>query len=267
MKLKQLLMEDARNDIQSRLRRMPFWKKYEMSFDITGAIQPNKMKMGTTKDGRKTYSIAISVANAPNYDWQQLKSVKLIQKYFPDYEVVGRHGTFGGVKSENAGHRTYTFISNKVGESTTRAVSEASVYHAKDVRPNSIADIDKVTREITSRLEHMPVWKKYDFAIEGKIKASKRPTKGMVRFTLSISFPINDKLAYMDSNAKKTGIPNGTDVLEKAIKKEFTDFDIEVYGVFEFTKDGRPIMLIYLQDSGYWRKGIGQGSFTPYGKR
>jgi len=154
-----------------------------------------------------------------------------------------------------------------IREEITKVLNEAEVYHAKDVRPSSIADINKVTQEITSRLERMPVWKKYDFAIEGKIKASKRPTKGMVRFTLPISFPINDKLAYMDSNAKKTGIPKGTDVLEKAIKKEFTDFDIEVYGVFEFTKDGRPIMTIYLQDSGYNRKGIGQGSFTPYGKQ
>ena len=105
-----ILKEDAKSDIMTKLQRMPIWKKYGMTFDIPGAVRPNKMVVGTTKDGRKTYSIAIAVTKAPKMDWQQLKSVALIQKYFPEFEVIGKHGTLGGVEGMGAGDRTYTFV-------------------------------------------------------------------------------------------------------------------------------------------------------------
>ena len=111
MKLANILKVDAKSDIMAKLQRMPLWKKYEMTFDIPGWVRPNKMVIGTTKDGRKTYSIAIAVTKAPSYDWQQQKSVKLIQKYFPEFEVIGKHGTLGGVEGMGAGVRTYTFVS------------------------------------------------------------------------------------------------------------------------------------------------------------
>jgi hypothetical protein len=240
MKLKQLLMEDARNDIQSRLQRMPLWKKYEMSFDIPGWVQPNKMKIGTTKDGRKTYSIAISVANAPKYDWQQMKSVKLIQKYFPEYEVVGRHGTLGGVKGDNPGERTYTFISNKVGESTTQAVSEASPVDLKAKKP-----------EVIAKLKRMPVWNKYNMAIE-KLAVVTARKSGLQKYVLNVSLEAPD---YPGAEYKKA-----TNDISKAIKKAFPELDVYEFGVFSFVKvngkNTKPIKTFELETPGYSARNV-----------
>lgn len=245
MKLKQLLMEDARNDIQSRLRRMPFWKKYEMSFDITGAIQPNKMKTGTTKDGRKTYSIAISVANAPKYDWQQLKSVKLIQKYFPDYEVVGRHGTLGGVKGENAGHRTYTFISNKVGEAVTQVVSEAS---PMDLKANK--------SEVIAKLKRMPVWNKYNMAIEKLAVVTARKT-GLQKYVLQVSLEVPGGLANYPKGAEYKKADSD---ISKAMKRAFPEFEVFEFGVYDFVKvngkNAKPIQTYEIEMPGYSARNV-----------
>jgi hypothetical protein len=98
-----VLKEDDRSDIISRLQRMPMWKKYEMSF-----MHGPKMSVGKLKDGRKTYSIIIQAAKTPHFDWQEEKSAKLIQKHFPDYTVVPRHGVSGG--QSYPGWATYTFV-------------------------------------------------------------------------------------------------------------------------------------------------------------
>jgi hypothetical protein len=98
-----VLKEDDRSDIISRLQRMPMWKKYEMSF-----MRGPKMSVGKLKDGRKTYSILIQAAKTPHFSWQQEKSAKLIQKHFPEYTVVPRHGMYGGQSSP--GWATYTFV-------------------------------------------------------------------------------------------------------------------------------------------------------------
>jgi len=55
------------------------------------------MKTGTTKDGRKTYTISIGILNAPDRFWQEEKSVKLIQKYFPELDIY-EFGVFDFVK-------------------------------------------------------------------------------------------------------------------------------------------------------------------------
>ena len=245
MKLKQLLTEDARTDIQSRLQRMPFWKKYEMSFDIPGWVQPNKMKTGTTKDGRKTYSIAISVANAPKYDWQQLKSVKLIQKYFPEYEVVGRHGTLGGVKGENAGQRTYTFISNKVGESTTQSVNEAAPMDLKANKP-----------EVIAKLKRMPVWNKYNMAIEKLAVVTARKT-GLQKYVLQVSLEVPGGLANYPNGAE---YKKATNDISKSIKKAFPELDVYEFGVYDFVKvngkNEKPIKTIELEMPGYSARNV-----------
>jgi hypothetical protein len=97
-----VLKEDAKSDIMSKLQRTPIWKKYEMTFDIPGWVRPNKMKIGTTKDGRKTYTITIGFNNVPSFDWAERKSAQAVQKYFPEYTVVNKGGTYSSGPADTA---------------------------------------------------------------------------------------------------------------------------------------------------------------------
>jgi hypothetical protein len=248
MKLKQLLTEDARTDIQSKLQRMPLWKKYEMTFDIPGWVQPNKMKTGTTKDGRKTYTISIGILNAPDRFWQEEKSVKLIQKYFPEYKVVGKGGVYGGIKSEGtAGWRTYTFISNNVGESTTQVVHE------------------DVKADIKSKIERLPIVKKYDLEIEDKVRTFTNRNTGKKKYVLFISFPLGGELSYGSKPGKSIKDFEKTDggsIISKAIKRALgREYDVDYSFIIQrhgkysgpHSADGKRITVqVELFEKGYY---------------
>ena len=101
-------------DLKSKLEKMPFWKKHKMEFGVPGSKVPknSEFKIGTTKEGIKTFSILISMeVTEDTLDWQEKESIKVIQKYLPDYTVTSQWGSspFGPGRT---GFCYYKFISN-----------------------------------------------------------------------------------------------------------------------------------------------------------
>lgn len=78
--------------------------------------------------------------------------------------------------------------------------------------------------EIKTKLERLPIVRKYDLQIEDKIRIFTNRTNGKKKYVVFISYPISEAMPYQTTGSQK----EGGEIINKALKQALgREYDID----------------------------------------
>lgn len=105
--------------------------------------------------------------------------------------------------------------------------------------------------EVIAKLKRMPVWNKYNMAIE-KLAVVTARKSGLQKYVLNVSLEVPGGLANYPNGAE---YKKATNDISKSIKKAFPELDVYEFGVYGFVKvngkNEKPIKTFELEMPGY----------------
>ena len=96
----------------------------------------------------------------------------------------------------------------------------------KDLLKEAVNPAAGTTKEdIKSKLERLPIVRKYDLEIEDKIRTFTNRNTGKKKYVVFISYPISEEMPY---NTSTSGKDSGGEIISKAIKRVFgREYDVD----------------------------------------
>ena len=96
----------------------------------------------------------------------------------------------------------------------------------KDLLKEAVNSATGMTKEdIKSKLERLPIVRKYDLQIEDKIRTFTNRNTGKKKYVVFISYPISEEMPY---NTSTSGKDSGGEIISKAIKRVFgREYDVD----------------------------------------
>jgi hypothetical protein len=96
----------------------------------------------------------------------------------------------------------------------------------KDLLKEAVNSATGMTKEdIKSKLERLPIVRKYDLQIEDKIRTFTNRNTGKKKYVVFISYPLSEEMPY---NTSTSGKDSGGEIISKAIKRVFgREYDVD----------------------------------------